>query len=254
MSMTEGVYVCVKGTLYGSDCATFGLTDKEVTALQSRFPNSTNSIQVVNGSYMKANPLQVINALSELGYEVVASSGSEAETTWTMRREVPVALTSMESMGHETHDGCCQGQPPSTAQTLSELDFERGIWSAALFNEIDRVTKLLDQGVDPNTPDNAGYTALHYAARSNNKPICLLLISRGANVNAVTRAGQATPLHRAASAGNEEIVTLLLDNGADSTLKDSDGLTALDRSRKESHEKISQILLERFSNLQTNIA
>lgn len=33
----------------------------------------------------------MINALSELGYEVVASSGSEAETTWTMRREVPVS-------------------------------------------------------------------------------------------------------------------------------------------------------------------
>lgn len=90
MSVTECVYICVKGSLYGSDCATFGLTEKEVTALQSRFPNPTNSnIQVVNGNYMKANPLQVINALSELSYEVVASSGSESETTWTMKREVP---------------------------------------------------------------------------------------------------------------------------------------------------------------------
>uniref|UniRef100_A0A8D8RFM0 Ankyrin repeat domain-containing protein 39 n=1 Tax=Cacopsylla melanoneura TaxID=428564 RepID=A0A8D8RFM0_9HEMI len=251
MSMTEGVYVCVKGSLYGSDCATFGLTDKEVAALQSRFPNSSNTIQVVNGSYMKANPLQVINALSELGYEVVASAGSEAETTWTMRREVPVTVT-METHSHDTHDGgCCQGQPTSAVQqTLSELDFERGIWSAALFNEIERVTKLLDQGIDPNIPDNAGYTALHYAARSNNKAICMLLISRGANVNAVTRAGLATPLHRAASAGNEEIVMLLLDNGADPSLKDADSLNALDRSKKDGHENISQLLLERFPALE----
>lgn len=55
MSVTEGIYVCVKGSLFASDCAAFGLTDKEVAALQSRFPNQGNSIQVVNGSYMKGN-------------------------------------------------------------------------------------------------------------------------------------------------------------------------------------------------------
>lgn len=53
MSMTEGVYICVKGSLFASDSAAFGLTDKEVAALNSRFPNSGNSMQVVNGSYMR---------------------------------------------------------------------------------------------------------------------------------------------------------------------------------------------------------
>lgn len=155
--------------------------------------------------------------------------------------------STMERHNHDAHDGGCCDQPSSVAQTLSEMDFERGIWSAALFNEIDRVTKLLDDGTDPNVADNAGYTALHYAARSNNKAICLALIGRGANVNAITRAGKATPLHRAASAGHEEIVTLLLENGADPLLQDSDGLNALDRAVREGYGQIKEILI-RFSD------
>lgn len=32
---------------------------------------------------------------------------------------------------HDSHDGCCTTQPTSgVVQTLTELDFERGIWSA----------------------------------------------------------------------------------------------------------------------------
>ena len=41
-----------------------------------------------------------------------------------------------------------------------ELDFERGIWSAALDGELARVTKLLASGTDPSSTDSSGYTAL----------------------------------------------------------------------------------------------
>ena len=34
------------------------------------------------------------------------------------------------------------------AQSLSEMDFERGIWRAALDGDVKRVTILLDKGTD----------------------------------------------------------------------------------------------------------
>ena len=40
------------------------------------------------------------------------------------------------------------------------MDFERGIWQAALDGEVNRVRKLLDKGTDPNSRDGSGYTAL----------------------------------------------------------------------------------------------
>ena len=41
-----------------------------------------------------------------------------------------------------------------------ELEFERGIWSAAMDGETERVKKFLARGLDPSSIDSAGYTAL----------------------------------------------------------------------------------------------
>lgn len=49
---------------------------------------------------------------------------------------------------------------PSVSQTLDEMEFERGIWSAALNDDVDGVVRQLDKGIDVNTTDSAGYTAL----------------------------------------------------------------------------------------------
>jgi hypothetical protein len=59
---------------------------------------------------------------------------------------------------------CCQ-LGSNLGQQMHELDFERGIWGAALQNDRPRVKRLLDNGTHANARDYAGYTALHYAAR-----------------------------------------------------------------------------------------
>ncbi len=43
---------------------------------------------------------------------------------------------------------------------MQELEFERGIWSAALDGDIVRLRGLLSSGVSPTVLDSAGYTAL----------------------------------------------------------------------------------------------
>ena len=63
----------------------------------------------------------------------------------------------------ETHDHFnCRSVLTSSgvSQTLDEMDFERGLWSAALNCEVDRVKKLINQGKDVNLPDSSGYLAL----------------------------------------------------------------------------------------------
>lgn len=50
-------------------------------------------------------------------------------------------------------------------------------------------------------PDNAGYTALHYAARNGFIEICKILLQNGANIDAQTKSANATPLHKAAASG-----------------------------------------------------
>ena len=54
----------------------------------------------------------------------------------------------------------CSSTSSTYAQSLSEMDFERGIWQAAPDGDVNRVRKLLDKGTVPNSRDGSGYTAL----------------------------------------------------------------------------------------------
>lgn len=79
------VYVAVKASIYAEDSAVFGLNEVEKNAIVKRFQNYQKPI--TNGVLIKGPPLTVVNALGELGYRVVASTG-ETEIVWTMQRDL----------------------------------------------------------------------------------------------------------------------------------------------------------------------
>ena len=45
-------------------------------------------------------------------------------------------------------------------QTLKEMDFERGPWTAAADGDVEAITKYLNKGGEPNVTDSSGYTPL----------------------------------------------------------------------------------------------
>lgn len=149
------------------------------------------------------------------------------------------------------HEHCCShvAANPSVQQNLDELDFQRGVWAAAMDGEINKVKKYLSSGADPDAVDSSGYTALHYAARSGHRQICEMLLDHGANVNAMTRSGGATPLHRAAYQGHVQVTQLFVQRGADVTLRDSDGMTALHKAAERSKVAICRLLVEKDRSL-----
>ncbi|XP_071839334.1 cyclin-dependent kinase 4 inhibitor B-like [Apostichopus japonicus] len=148
-------------------------------------------------------------------------------------------------MDHKHSSSChCAVKQTSVNQTLSELDFERGIWSAALNGETKRIEKLLAKGTDPNALDTSGYTALHYACRNNNEDIATLLLSHGADINITTRSGGASPLHRAAYMGHVRLTKFLLNKGANPSLQDTDGKTALHKASEKGWTEICRLLYE----------
>ena len=110
------------------------------------------------------------------------------------------------------HDCNCHNTDYSgQTQTLSELEFERGIWQAALDGDLAKIKQLAGKNAQTvNSKDQSGYTALHYACRKGNMEIIRYLVEAGANVNEKTRAGKVTPLQRAAYSGQLETVKYLL--------------------------------------------
>ncbi|KAK7484865.1 hypothetical protein BaRGS_00023908 [Batillaria attramentaria] len=144
---------------------------------------------------------------------------------------------------HGHHD--CGGHVLGSAvhQTLDEMEFERGLWSAALTGQTDDIENRIEKGDDVNATDKSGYTALHYAARSGHIQVCRLLLRHGANVNATTNTGHATPLQRAAYMGHQSVVQLLLQHKADPLAVDTDGMTALHKAVERGHEDTVKLLL-----------
>ena len=110
--------------------------------------------------------------------------------------------------------------------------------SAAQHDNPDRIKQLLEWGSDVNAHGYEDSTALHHAARRKNLEVCQLLISNGADVNAVDERGQtplfevfdrwALHLERFLVASPDEtqdkafaVLQLLLRHGADPTVEAS---------------------------------
>ena len=71
---------------------------------------------------------------------------------------------------------------------------------------------LLSHGIDIETADEDGHTALHCAALSGNLEMAKILINKGASVNAKNNWADS-PLDSAASGGHLEMAKLMLEKG-----------------------------------------
>ncbi|XP_011042409.1 PREDICTED: ankyrin repeat, PH and SEC7 domain containing protein secG-like [Populus euphratica] len=104
-----------------------------------------------------------------------------------------------------------------TAEAKLDVNARDGKGETPLHNSItaDRyptAVHLLDSGANPNAATDSGLTPLHYAAKSGLKKLLLLLILKGAEVDA--KANSGTPLKWAAIHGQKKAVKILLDNHA----------------------------------------
>lgn len=149
--------------------------------------------------------------------------------------------------GDHRHHQCNCSKTTTASQSLDELEFERGIWTAAIDNDESKLRSLIDKG-QLHARDNSGYTALHYAARSGHLSICRILLDAGIRVDEQTHGG-ATALHRAAMMGHSGVVNLLLERKANPSLQDSDGKTALHRAAEKCHPEVCRSLLQHSPGL-----
>lgn len=101
---------------------------------------------------------------------------------------------------------------------------------------------LQDFGLDVNFGDRQGYTALHWASRLGHTEIVKSLIDDfHANVNSRNKT-QMTPLHMAAYWGRQEVIVLLLQRGADLQAMNYKHETAIDVASKSPLEAAKHLI------------
>lgn len=91
-------------------------------------------------------------------------------------------------------------------RSSTRIAFQRGCIFLATCSsgDFDEIRRLLDSGVDINTSNVDGLTALHQACIDNNLDLVKFLLDCGANANVQDNEGW-TPLHAAANCGYLEL-------------------------------------------------
>lgn len=99
---------------------------------------------------------------------------------------------------------------------------------------------FIDHGAEVNTANGEHITPLHYAVEYNNVKIVRMLLRHRANIDARDKINE-TPIHWAGWTGNIASAKLLLRFGANPYSKNSTGITPLDLTVSQEHEKLENI-------------
>jgi ankyrin repeat protein len=96
---------------------------------------------------------------------------------------------------------------------------------------------------DPNSQDWVGMTPLHRAAEYCGKEIALILIEKGANINALNDYSK-TPLFVAAEKNNLEVAKLLIQYKASVDAIDNSNLTPLFLAESAGFDDMANLLIQ----------
>jgi ankyrin repeat protein len=117
---------------------------------------------------------------------------------------------------------------------------ETPLMLAAIKGRLDWVKKLVKKGAVIN---QAGWTALHYAASGPDNGVAAWLLSQGADINARSPNG-STALMLASRYGALDLPAVLLKAGADAALLNDKGLSAADFAATAGREELQAKLLK----------
>ncbi|MBY0358054.1 MAG: ankyrin repeat domain-containing protein [Candidatus Obscuribacterales bacterium] len=101
---------------------------------------------------------------------------------------------------------------------------DRDLTMGCFKGDLAAVQDALKRGANPK-PVEPGQTPLHLAATAGSLPICKLLVSKGADVNASSQG--STPLLCAARYCHPDVIEFLLKSKANPKVRNSDGMTPI---------------------------
>ncbi|MBT9549292.1 MAG: ankyrin repeat domain-containing protein [Hydrogenophaga sp.] len=127
---------------------------------------------------------------------------------------------------------------------------ESPLMIAAIRGQLASAKRLIERGAEVN---KTGWTPLHYAA-SRTEPdgvdMVRLMLQHHAYIDAES-PNKSTPLMMAAHYGYSDVVRLLLEEGADPSLRNEQGLTAVDFARRARRDDMAELLAAALRARQT---
>ena len=132
----------------------------------------------------------------------------------------------------------------STIYAVEEADEktkELRFYTAAKEGRLTQVKAMLSAGINVNSKNPAGRTALMGAAYNGNRKVVRALVVEGADVNQADEQGK-TALMMAVANVRTDVVAELLKAGADVKLEDKNKKTALALAERTKNKKLMKVL------------
>ena len=133
---------------------------------------------------------------------------------------------------------------------LAAAPADAPVADAASRGDVEAVRSLLQRGVDVQTAQADGMTALHWAAMRSDVDLAETLIYAGAHLEATTRIGQHTPLHVGSRSGRPGVLRALLEAGADPHATTTSGATALHLAAQAGSAEAVAALLDHGADIE----
>lgn len=135
---------------------------------------------------------------------------------------------------------------PQTKVELRNAADESPLMMAALKGHLELARRLIARDADVN---KTGWAPLHYAATNGHLELIQLLLDHHAYIDAES-PNKTTPLMMAAMYGTPAAVKLLLDAGADASLKNIQGLSAIDFAQRAGRKDVADQIAGAVRSLQ----
>lgn len=189
-------------------------------------------------------------AVSDLAkVRLLVERGADVNVVASGGRTALFLAASSESSADTVKFLLAKGADPRVSDSLKMTTLA----AATYGNDTDTIRQLVDIGGDVDTPDALlGYTPLMNAATNGNLEAVRLLLTKGADVNAVSgppsqpvkngliNLGQLTPL-MVASTGPADVVKALIAAGARLDAADARGMTALMMAAATDHGELETV-------------
>lgn len=132
----------------------------------------------------------------------------------------------LEKLGKVDRKLCFLYTKDKTKRFFLTLSDDRRLRTAASTNNVEKLNELLESGANPNSADENGRTALHFACCRGYSEVVKSLLRHDADCNAVDKLGN-TPLHLAVCTTSKQTIDLLLKAGCSVTAKGNNNCTPL---------------------------
>ena len=237
-----------RDAMRGGTIPVIGPENSAASRLYLRLIGSQYGLQMPPTGALNAEQINIIKTWIDQGANWPDEASGETPAPPPDAKAAPL-LDALRNGNRQAFERLLKADPQ--APNRRGTDGATPLMYAALYGDASTVRLLLERGANPNLRNDAGATALMWAADDADKT--RLLLEHGADANARSDDGRTPLVIAAGQYGSSPVVKLLLDHGAKPSVKATEmgfgGVSPLAEAARAGDAAAMRLLIERGASI-----